>query len=104
LGDIEPINITDWAIRIRKLNNQSNPLTLPKWLLIFAAKVGDFLKLKLGFYKFPMNSFRYKNMTNDNIIKDLQRTIEVTKIGGGSYLDNQILKTLDWLKNNKKYI
>jgi nucleoside-diphosphate-sugar epimerase len=104
LGDIVPINITDWAIRIRKLNNQSNPLTLPKWLLIFAAKVGDFLELNLGFYKFPMNSFRYNNMTNDNIIKDLHRTIDVTQIGGDSHLDNQILKTLDWLKHQKKYI
>jgi nucleoside-diphosphate-sugar epimerase len=101
LGDIEPINITDWAIRIRKLNNQSNPLTLPKWLLIFAAKVGDFLKFKFGFYKFPMNSFRYNNMTNDNIIGDLKRTIKVTQIGAKSNLDNEIIKTLDWLKKNK---
>ena len=102
LGDIEPINITDWAIRIRKLNNQSNPLTLPKWSLIFAAKVGDFLKLKLGFYKFPMNSFRYNNMTNDNVIKDLKRTVEITQIGADFNLNNEIVKTLDWLKLNKK--
>jgi len=104
LGDIEPINISDWANRIRKLNNQSKPLTLPKWSLIFAAKIGDFLKFKLGFYKFPMNSFRYNNMTNDNIIKDLKRTIDVTKIGPDLNLNKQILKTLDWLKNNKKNI
>jgi len=95
LGDIEPINITDWAVRIRKLNNQSDLLTLPKWTLIFAAKIGDFLKFKIGLYKFPMNSFRYNNMTNNNIIKDLDRTIEVTKIGADSNLDKQILKTLD---------
>jgi hypothetical protein len=101
LGDIEPINITDWAIRIRKLNNQSKPLTLPKWSLIFAAKVGDFLKFNLGFCKFPMNSFRYNNMTNDNVIEDLQRTIEITKIGTDSNLDTQILRTLNWLKQNK---
>jgi nucleoside-diphosphate-sugar epimerase len=104
LGDIEPINITDWAIRIRKLNNQSNPLTLPKWLLLFAAKIGDFLKFKLDFHGFPVNSFRYNNMTNDNIIKDLHRTIEVTQIGANSNLDYQILQTLDWLKFNKKNI
>jgi nucleoside-diphosphate-sugar epimerase len=104
LGDIEPINITDWAIRIRKLNIQSNPLTLPKWLLLFAAKIGDFLKFKLDFHRFPMNSFRYNNMTSDNIIKDLHRTIEVTQIGANSNLDYQILQTLDWLKFNKKNI
>jgi nucleoside-diphosphate-sugar epimerase len=102
LGDIEPINITNWAMKIRKLNNQSSLLTLPKWLLFFIAKFGDFLKFKLSFYKFPMNSFRFKNMTSNNIITDLQRTIEVTQIGANSNLDYQILQTLDWLKLNKK--
>jgi nucleoside-diphosphate-sugar epimerase len=102
LGDIEPINITDWAVRIRRLNNQSHPLTLPKWLLMFAAKIGDFLKFRLGINSFPMNSFRYNNMTNNNIIKDLQRTIDVTQIGAETNLENEILKTLDWLKLNKK--
>lgn len=102
LGDIEPINITNWAIRIRKLNNQSSLFTLPKWLLFFIAKVGDFLKFNLSFYKFPMNSFRYKNMTSNNIITDLQRTIETTQIGANSSLDYQILQTLDWLKLIKK--
>ena len=104
LGDIEPINISDWANRIRKLNNQSMPLTFPKWSLILAAKIGDFLKFKFGFYNFPMNSFRYNNMTNDNIIKDLKRTIDVTNIGADLNLNNQILTTLDWLKKNKKNI
>jgi nucleoside-diphosphate-sugar epimerase len=98
IGDIEPINITNWSLRIRKLNNQTNLLTLPKWVLLFLAKVGDFLQLKFGWNKFPINSFRYNNMTNDNIIKDLQRTIEVTQIGSSSNLDSQILKTLNWLK------
>jgi hypothetical protein len=75
---------------------------LPKWLLFCIAKVGDFLKFKLRFYNFPMNSFRYKNMTSNNIITDLQRTIEATQIGVSSNLDYQILQTLDWLKLNKK--
>ena len=101
LGDFEPINITNWAIRIRKLNNQSKLFTLSKWVLLFAAKIGDFLKFRLGFYKFPMNSFRYNNMTNNNIIKDLQRTIEATQIGQDSKLDYQILQTIDWLNKNK---
>jgi nucleoside-diphosphate-sugar epimerase len=101
LGDIKPINITDWAIRIRKLNNQPKLLTLPKWLLIFAAKIGDFLKFKLDFHKFPMNSFRYSNMTNNNIINDLNRTINVTKVGTNNNLDDEIIKTLNWLKTFK---
>ena len=101
LGDLSSINITYWANRIRKLNNQSKLLTLSKIVLISAAKVGDFLKFKLGIYKFPKNSFRYNNMTNDNIIKDLKRTIEVTNIGAESSLDDEIITTLNWLKQNK---
>jgi nucleoside-diphosphate-sugar epimerase len=101
LGNLPPINITNWATRIRKLNNQSRLLTLPKWLLIFVAKIGDFMKFKLGIYKFPMSSFRFKNMTNDNVIMDIERTIEVTQIGKESYFDNEIITTLNWLKQNK---
>ena len=101
LGDYNPINITDWAIRIRRLNNQSNLLTLPIWVLKLFAMFGDIVKFKFGVHNFPMNSFRYNNMTNNNIINDLQRTIKVTNIGQDSKLDFQILQTLDWLKKNK---
>jgi nucleoside-diphosphate-sugar epimerase len=101
LGDLNYINITDWAIRIRRLNNQTNLLTLPIWVLKLFAKFGDILKFKFGIHNFPMNTFRFNNMTNNNIINDLQRTIVVTKIGQDSNLDFQILQTLDWLKKNK---
>lgn len=101
LGDLEPINISDWANRIRKLNNQSKPFTLPIWLLMFAAKIGDVLISHFGFHKFPLNSFRFNNMTNDNILNDLHRTIEITQVGKESNLDTQIIKTLKWLKQKK---
>jgi GlcNAc-P-P-Und epimerase len=101
LGDLNPINITDWANKIRKLNNQTKPLTLPNWLLKSTAILGDFLKFKLGILNFPMNTFRYNNMTQDNIIEDLRRTVEITQCGKDSNLDEQILQTLNWLKQNK---
>ena len=101
LGDIKSINITDWANSIRRLNSQSKPITLPKYLLKFAAKIGDLLKDVFRLHSFPMNSFRYKNMTNNNIIHDLTRTVEVTKIGDKTNLDDEIIKTIVWIKNNK---
>ena len=101
LGDIEPINITNWAIRIRRLNNQTDPITMPKWLLKLAANLGDILRLKFGINKFPMNSFRFKNMTSNNIIKDIKRTVQITHCDSQSNFDQQILKTLNWLKLNK---
>lgn len=102
LGDITPINITNWAIRIRKLNNQFSPIILPKVVLKFAAKFGDFLTNKFGLIYFPMNSFRYNNMTNNNVIQDLNRTVELTKIGLETKLDEEIMITLKWLKSNNK--
>lgn len=101
LGDIEPINISFWAKRIRKLNNQSSPFTLPKRILMFAAFIGDFLSKFLRINFFPMNSFRYKNMTTNNIIDDLERTIEVTNQGINTNLDNEILTTLNWIKSKE---
>ena len=41
-------------------------------------------------------------MTNNNIIHDLHRTIEVTKIGANTFLDDEIIKTLEWIKKNNK--
>jgi nucleoside-diphosphate-sugar epimerase len=101
LGDLEPINITNWAIKIRKLNNQSPPMTLPICLLKFAAMTGDLFKRVFVNSKFPMNTFRYNNMTQDNIIDDLRRTVEITQCGNDSNLDKQILQTLNWLKQQK---
>ena len=101
LGDLEPINISSWAVTIRLLNNQSKPFTFNRWLLRIAAHFGDLLKLIFGINKFPMNSFRYKNMTNDNVIQDLKRTIDITQIGEKCNLDDQTAKTLNWLKTNK---
>ena len=102
LGDDPPINVTDWATRIRKLNNQSRPIIMPVNVLRFAALIGDVIQKYSGFSHFPMNSFRYRNMTNNNIIADLHRTIDLTKCGRDSNFDVQITETLDWLKNINK--
>jgi nucleoside-diphosphate-sugar epimerase len=99
LGDSTSINITDWAHRIRILNSQSQLITLPKFVLKLAAHIGDFLHQKLGITKFPMNTFRYKNMTTDNIVNDLSRTLDVTQAGVNTNLDEEINKTLNWIKH-----
>ena len=75
-------------MRIRKLNNQSNLLTLPMWVLLLLAKVGDFIQLNLGWNKFPMNSFRYNNIEkiiefregNYKIIPVVDSNIEIVNI------------------------
>ena len=49
-----------------------------------------------------------KNLSNHqnldhlfNIIEDIKRTVQVTHCGSQSNFDQQILKTLNWLKLNK---
>jgi len=101
LGDPQPINITNWSNRIRILNGKKNVVVLPSWLLRLAGLFGDILRDRLGINHFPMTTFRYRNMTSNNIILDLNRTIEITGVGKESNLDMEILETLNWLKNNK---
>jgi len=101
LGDLNPINITQWANKIRKLNDQGRLLTLPKQLLKTLALIGDGLNQLFKATWFPMNSFRYRNMTHDNVIHDLLRTFDVTGIGLNNDFESEIKKTIDWLKENK---
>jgi GlcNAc-P-P-Und epimerase len=65
IGDYTPINIKEWAIEIAEDLNYSL-INVPRPIIWLSSKLGDFL----GHFKinFPMNSFRYKNMTSDNIV------------------------------------
>jgi len=65
LGDYEPTCIREWAHEIGKETDHSI-CTVPKSFIWLLAKIGDLL----SFFKikFPMNSFRFKNMTTDNIL------------------------------------
>lgn len=101
LGDLMPLNISEWANEIRKLNMQSKPLTIPGSLIRFFALIGDILKDKLGFRRFPINSFRYRNMTTDNIIPYVSKTVELTGVGGDTDIKNCIIETLAWIKSQK---
>lgn len=65
LGDEPAYFIEDWANEIADLSGKKIP-RIPFWLIKSAALVGDILKLFN--ISFPMNSFRLKNMTTDNII------------------------------------
>ncbi len=100
LGDVPPINISEWADEIRDELNLGPSLKLPFWLFKMAALCGDLL-IKLGL-NFPMSSFRLKNMTTDNILPldDLQDIV-----GKPPFTRKQGIKyTLVWLttQHNRK--
>jgi hypothetical protein len=94
LGDYEPYDITQWANEIASYEN-IRIRTIPFFLFSIAAWVGDCLKL-FGI-SFPMNSFRLKNMTTNNIhdltlIKGIAPNLPVLRKDG-------IKTTIRWIKN-----
>lgn len=96
LGDKPPINIAEWADEILIELGRTPARGLPFWVFSGAARFGDMLA-KMG-VRFPMTSFRLKNMTTDNVIHldDLYDAIgspPITRTEG-------IKTTLDWLKRS----
>ena len=96
IGDSPAINISEWADEIAALSKKKKIVKMPFVVLKFLALCGDCLKF-VG-VKFPLTSFRLKNMTTDNIINldatnMLSNTPAVTRQTG-------IIQTLEWLKKN----
>lgn len=94
LGDNPPIKIADWADEILIELDRPPARVLPFWFFRGSARLGDLLG-KMG-VRFPMTSFRLKNMTTDNIV-NLDDLYAVT--GSLPFTRTEgIRTTLDWLK------
>ena len=65
IGDKPPIQISEWGNEISIEMGKGPIKTVPFVVLKIASVIGDIL-IKCGF-KFPMSSFRLKNMTTNNI-------------------------------------
>lgn len=100
IGDAPPINITDWARLIRVIEGLKPLFTVNAIFLKVVALFGDALR-KLNI-KFPLTSFRFKNMTTDNIIKVIDRTYKVAPNPPFKNLSDATNETLTWLKQTKK--
>jgi nucleoside-diphosphate-sugar epimerase len=92
IGDYAPININEWADEIAGLLGY-RVSTVPYWVARLAAWTGD--TLKLAGIRFPLTSFRLRNMTTDNMI-DLSET---RKQVGGVQISRKdgVIETLAWL-------
>lgn len=96
LGDQPPLNVNEWADKIAAQLNMKM-LTLPLFVLKVAGFVGDCLAI--FHIKFPLTSFRVKNMTSNNAIDLLQDTHNL--IAQQPYSVEQGIKlTLDWMEDN----
>jgi GlcNAc-P-P-Und epimerase len=95
LGDYEPYNITSWADEIAGTKNIKIH-NIPYSVFVMTAFFGDCLKLIR--IKFPMTSFRLKNMTTDNFfdlsdIRKLAPHLPVSRNLGTK-------KTVNWMIEN----
>jgi nucleoside-diphosphate-sugar epimerase len=93
IGDYQPTRIDEWAEEIAR-HCGSTIYSLPRFMVRTAAYLGDLLGTMN--IRFPMNSFRFSNMTTDNIL-DLSNTkviapdIPFTRNQGNTI-------TLEWMK------
>lgn len=97
IGDEPAYEINEWADEIASELGFKVP-TMPVWFVKCLAKFGDFLGL-FGIH-FPMQSFRFGNMTNDGV-NDMTTTYAIapempyTRIEG-------VKITIGWIKENER--
>lgn len=94
LGDEPAYEINEWADEIAHELGFKVP-TMPVWFVKCLAKFGDFL----GLFKihFPMQSFRFENMTNDGI-NDMTNTYKIVPDMPFTRLEGT-RETIAWIKD-----
>lgn len=97
IGDEPAYEINEWADEIANELGFKVP-TMPVWFVKCLAKFGDFLGL-FGIH-FPMQSFRYRNMTNDGI-NDMENTYVIAPDMPYSRLEGTRI-TIDWIKKHER--
>ncbi len=97
IGDFPPINISEWADDILRALGKSPAIKVPYPLFKMLALLGDWAG-KLG-VQIPMNSFRLRNMTTNNIcqLEDLYAAVGMPPYSRA----DGIQQTLDWLRKEK---
>lgn len=97
IGDEPSYEINEWADEIATVLGFRVP-TMPVWFVKCLAKFGDLLEL-LGIH-FPMQSFRYENMTNDGI-NDMTNTYKIAPLIPYTRLEGT-KTTIKWIKEHEK--
>lgn len=97
IGDEPAYEINDWADEIAKELGFKVP-TMPVWFVKCLAKFGDFLG-RFGIH-FPMQSFRFENMTNDGI-NNMDNTYKIAPEVPYTRLEGTKI-TINWIKKYKE--
>lgn len=96
IGDEPSYEINEWADEIAGELGFKVP-TMPVWFVKCLAKFGDFLGL--FHIHFPMQSFRYGNMTNDGT-NDMTNTYKIAPDTPYTRLEG-VQTTLKWMKEHE---
>lgn len=99
IGDEPAYEINEWADEIANELGFDVP-TMPVWFVKCLAKFGDFLGL-FGIH-FPMQSFRFGNMTNDGT-NDMSNTYQIAPDSPYTRLEGT-RKTIAWIKKYEEKI
>ena len=97
LGDSSKYSIREWSNEICRFSSGGKIIVLPYFIAYLISKLGDLLKkFKI---KFPLTTFRLKNMTTDNVIN----INPILEISGKIPFDRKKATklTLDWLINEE---
>ena len=99
LGDLEPINIHEWANMIRNISGKNRLITFPLFVLKYGSYFGQLIKdcFKINT---PLNKFRYRNMTTDNIIPEMDKLGEIG-FQRTQKIEKNINETIHWIHSNK---
>jgi len=99
IGDHPPIQISEWANEISLQMGKGPIRKIPFFIMKMASIAGDVLtSLKI---KFPITSFRLRNMTTNNILP-LEDLFTITGPAPIKRLDG-VKKTLEWLVEHKGF-
>lgn len=93
IGDEPAYEINEWADEIAKELGY-RITTMPIWFVKVLAKFGDFFEI-FGFH-FPMQSFRFANMTNDGT-NDMRNTYKISQYIPYSRSEGT-KATIEWIK------
>lgn len=97
IGDEPAYEINEWADEIANELGRQAPV-MPVWLVKCLAKLGDFLGL-FGI-RFPMQSFRFWNMTHDGI-NDLTNTYKIAPETPYTRLQGT-KETIAWIREHER--
>lgn len=93
VGDYEALRVGDWAEAFRAAFGAPPIRSAPLWLAHGAAVAGDFL-VKCGWRKFPLTSFRFRNLTEDDLC-EMEPTRQVCGEAPVA-LDEAVRRTARW--------